>query len=138
MISDDVIKQKIEETILQISKCRLSEKMKLFQHIDLPTITIKFIKKPQKVSRKRLRLYVDLVKEHYSLAKYADNYYLAGLISECFKCVCTKKDLDKLRPFKEITVKKVITMKDDNVKTINVLRWRYKGNRDRNRLHYHI
>jgi hypothetical protein len=135
MITDKQIHDKIESTIHKVSTQRLNELMHKFEIEELPIIAIKYIKKPIKISHKRLRLYLDIILTCYPTAKYAPNDALAGLIEEIFKCECTRNDLDHLRPFKDITIKKVITMKDNNVKQVKRIRWRHKNNVNRNRIH---
>lgn len=135
MITDKQIKDKVESTIQKISIQRLNEKLRIFRDVELPFINIKYIKKPIKVSRKRLRLYLDLVLMRYPDLKYAPTSALAEFITEIFKCECTEKELLHLRMFKDIVTKKVITMKDNNVKQVKRIRWRHKNNVNRNHIH---
>jgi hypothetical protein len=137
MITDQYIKDKITETIHKMSIHRLNEKTVLFQHVDLPFISIKYRKhnKLITVSKKRLRFYLDLIETWYPLYSKSDNITKADFISEVFKCWCTEEDLDSVALFKKITKKKVITMKDNNVKTIKRLRWRGKHNLSKNYIH---
>jgi nanoRNase/pAp phosphatase (c-di-AMP/oligoRNAs hydrolase) len=135
MITNEQIHNKVESTTKKISTQRLNNKLRLFQKIELPFITIKYIKKPIKVSRQRLRLYLDLVYMEYPDLKYAPTAALAEFITETFKCECTEQELLRLRMFKDITTKKVITMKDNNVKQVKRIRWRHKNNVNRNRIH---
>jgi hypothetical protein len=103
----------------------------MFLHVDLPLISIRF----NKVSRKELRLYLELIEQCYPLAELANNETKADLIKEVFKCKCTKDDLNNLRSFKDITIKKVITMKDNDVKVIKRIRWRSKTKVSKNYIH---
>lgn len=136
MISDELIKQKINETLTKISIHRLNEKIKLFQHVDLPFISIQYRKTLEPVSRKRLRFYLDLIDVWYPVYRSADNKTKAQFISEIFKCECTEEDLIKLKSFKDITKKKVIGMNNENVKTISRIRWRGRDNLNKNIIHF--
>ena len=134
MITDKQIKDIVESTTRKISTQRLNEKLRVFRDVELPFINIKYIEKPIKVSKKRLRLYLDLIYTCYPTARNAPTKALAELITELFKCECSEKDLLRLRMFKDITTKKVITMKDNNVKQVKRIRWRHK-NVNKNRIH---
>jgi hypothetical protein len=120
------------------SKTRLEEKMIMFQHIDMPFICLKYINTPIKVGRKRLRLYLELIETWYPIYRKVDNETKAQFISEIFKCQCTTEQLDKLASFKQITKKKVITMNNENVKTISRLRWRSRDQIQKNNIHFQI
>jgi len=134
-MTDLEIKQKVSQAIKKITKQNLDEKIRLFQLIDLPFITITYKKEKEIVGRKRLRLYLDLFEQLYPLWEESDNKTKADFISDVFKCVCKEEDLNTLHSFKDITIKKVITMKNDNVKTIKRLRWRHKDNVHKNYIH---
>ena len=135
-MTDLEINQRITQTIQKISKQRLDEKMRLFELIDLPFITITYKTEKEIVGKKRLRLYLELFELIYPLWANSDNETKSQFISNIFKCVCTIEDLEKLKTFKDITIKKVITVKNDNVKTIKRLRWRHRDNVHKNYIHF--
>jgi excinuclease UvrABC helicase subunit UvrB len=115
---------------------RLNIKMKQFERIDLPLIRVQYRRERIPVSRKDIRLYSDLIDIWYPLYKDVDLRSKAEFISEVFKCVCTEEDLNKLKSFKDITKKNVLTMENENVKTIKRLRWRSRGNLQKNIIHF--
>lgn len=135
MITDEYIKEKVNDISNKISALRLNKKIKQFQLIDLPFITIKYRTEPIKVSRKQIRLYLDLIETWFPLYSRSDNKTKADFISEIFKCKCNETDLLNLKQFKKITIKEVLTMENDNVKTIKRLRWRSPNNVHRNYIH---
>ena len=107
----------------------------MFRKIDIPLISIKYRTGLITVPKKRLRLYLDLIDAWYPLYGESDNRTKADFISEIFKCWCTEEDIESVHPFKQVTVKKLINMKDGNVKTIKRLRWRSKHNLSKNYIH---
>ena len=135
-MSNQQIHQKISETLQKMSIMRLNQKMKQFERIDLPLIRIKYRRERIPVSKKDIRLYSDLIDVWYPLYKEVDLRSKAEFISEVFKCVCTEEDLIRLKSFKEITKKNVLTMENENVKTIKRLRWRSRENLHKNIIHF--
>jgi hypothetical protein len=136
MITDFEIKQLVDKSATKLSIQRLNEKIRLFQIVDVPLISIHYRVDPVRVSRKKVRLYLDLIDVWYPLYSQADDDTKAHFISDVFKCVCTKADLSNLRSFKQITKKKLVTTQSENVKTISRLRWRGRDNLTRNYIHF--
>jgi hypothetical protein len=110
----------------------LDEKSRIFLDVELPIISIKFREEPIDINRRRLRLIWELIKDKPDLT---NNIARAKFIEDVFKYKCTKEDLDNLKTFKDINIKKVITMNDDNVKIIKRTRWRSNSNIHRNYIH---
>jgi len=137
-MENNQIKYKIEETLHKMSIQRLDKKIALFNHIDVPLISIKYRKIPDKVSRKRLRLYLELLDTWYPLYRNADPTTKANFIVDIFKCVCTEEDLESLKSFKRITKKELITTKNDKITTIKRLRWRSREQVSKNIIHVQI
>lgn len=135
-MTNDLIKQKIEDTLLKVSKQRLADKIKAFERVDIPLISVVYRKEPVSVSRKQLRLYLDLIDTWYPIYRNADNKTKADFIAEVFKCECSLCDLERLKSFKEITKKKVVTAENENVKTISRLRWRSRDHISKNIIHF--
>jgi hypothetical protein len=94
------------------------------------------IRKLNKVSKKELRLYIDLIDVWYPIYRRADDKTKANFISEIFNCDVDENDLANLCSFKEITKKKVITLQGENVKIVSRLRWRGRDNLNRNYIHF--
>ena len=119
-MTDDAIKNKVAETLHKISIYNLNRKAELFKHVDLPLITLRFKTTLEPISRKKLRFYIDLAQVWYPLFfnNNMDNKEKAEFISSTFKCICDEKDLEKLKPFKVITKKEVITFENNKIKTI--------------------
>jgi hypothetical protein len=134
-MTDLQIKQGVAKAATKLSRQRLMEKAKSFDHIDIPFIALRYREEPDEISKKRLRFYLDLIETWYPLWSRTDNNTKAEFISTIFKCVCSAEDLAKLKTFKEIIHKKVITANNENVKIISRLRWRGKENHYRNYIH---
>jgi len=130
------IKNTIERTLIAISKQRIEDKFKSFEKIDIPLLTISYKRNHSEVSRKKIRMYLDLLDSWYPLYRNADVTTKAEFISDIFKCNCTKEQLEQLQAFKQITKKKVITMENERIKTISRLRWRGRDNLNRNIIHF--
>lgn len=130
------IKNIINETLHKLSLQQLNEKTKMFQHVDLPLITIRYKTSNENIPKKRLRLYLDLIDTKYPLDRRLGDKHRADLVSQIFKCNVSEKDLVRLATFKKITKKKVITMNNENVKTISRLRWRGRDNLNKNIIHF--
>ena len=137
-MTDFEIKQGVANAAAKLSKQRLDEKAKLFLHVDVPFISIKYRTELAPVSRKQIRMFSDLIDAWYPLYRKSDDQTKAEFIQDIFKCVCSAEDLAKLKTFKEITHKRVITANNENVKVISRLRWRSRGNRTRNYIHSRI
>lgn len=135
-LTAEFIKYKIEETRNKLIEKTLNEKINLFQRVDLPLITIHLKREPEKVSRKKLRLYLELINDWYPLYSRSTNDEKAKFILEIFKCQCTERDLDTLHIFKDITKKEVITMRNEKPKIISRLRWRSRENLIKNIIHF--
>ena len=137
-MTDLEIKQGVERIYAKLSKQSLDEKVKVFLHVDVPLISTKYRKELVPVSRKQLRLFADLIDTWYPLYRKSDDQTKAEFIQDIFKCVCSVEDLAKLKSFKEITKKRVITANNENVKVISRLRWRSRENLTKNYIHSQI
>jgi hypothetical protein len=115
MLTDIQIKQTVAEITAKLSRQKLN-----------------------KVSRKELRLYLDLIDVWYPIYRQADDKTKANFISEIFNCDVDENDLTNLCSFKQITKKRVTTEQDENVKIISRLRWRGRDNLHRNYIHFQI
>lgn len=135
-MTDLEIKNKINETLQKLHTEKLNQKIKMFQQVELPFISIRYKSTSERVSRKKLRLYLDLINVWYPLDAKLDDKHKANLISQIFKCKCNETDLVYLRSFKDITKKKVLTLNKENVKTISRLRWRGRENLNKNLIHF--
>jgi hypothetical protein len=135
-MDDLYIKYMISKTLTNISKQKVENKFNNFRKIDIPLLSISLRDKPIEVSRKKIRLYIDLIDEWYPLYKNADINTKLEFITDVFKCNCSIEDINRLKSFKDITKKQIITLNNEQPKTISRLRWRSRANITKNIIHF--